>query len=94
MAQVETLYERVIYVVTGSRSDRAWGRSWPAASPPGSCGRPKVHGKPDLVALTYQACRDFAAQAVFVVSNKAATWHIVHGIERLRIPAFGPIWDS
>jgi hypothetical protein len=31
---------------------------------------------------------------VFVVSNKAGTWHVVHGLERVGIPAFGPIWDS
>ncbi len=39
-------------------------------------------------------CRDFAAEAVQVVSNKAATWRLVHGLERLGVPAFGPIWDS
>ena len=44
--------------------------------------------------LAHQAYRDFDAEAVFVVSNKAATWRVVHGIERLGIPAFGPIWDS
>jgi hypothetical protein len=51
-------------------------------------------GKPDLLPMTREACRDFAAEAVLVVSNKAATWHLVHGLERLGIPAFGPIWDS
>jgi hypothetical protein len=51
-------------------------------------------GKPNLLELAQQACQDFAAEAVFVVSNKAATWRIVHGMERLGIPAFGPIWDS
>jgi hypothetical protein len=29
-----------------------------------------------------------------VVSNKAATWRVVHGLARMGIPAFGPIWDS
>jgi hypothetical protein len=53
-----------------------------------------VRGKPDLVRLAHDAYRDFDAEAVFVVSNKAATWRIVHGMERLGIPAFGPIWDS
>ena len=38
--------------------------------------------------------RDFAAEAVLVVSNKAATWNLVHGLERLGVPAFGPTWDS
>jgi hypothetical protein len=51
-------------------------------------------GKPDLVQLAYQAYQDFDAEAVFVVSNKATTLRLVHGIERLGIPAFGPIWDS
>jgi hypothetical protein len=29
-----------------------------------------------------------------VVSNQATTRRLVHGLERLGIPAFGPIWDS
>ncbi len=51
-------------------------------------------GKPDLVALARQAVRDFDAEAVFVVSTKPATLHLVHELERRGIPAFGPIWDS
>jgi hypothetical protein len=51
-------------------------------------------GKPDLVQLAHEAHRDFGAEAVFVVSNKPATRRLVHAIERLGIPAFGPIWDS
>jgi hypothetical protein len=51
-------------------------------------------GKPDLLQLAYDECRDFKAEAVLVVSNKAGTWKVVHGLERLGIPAFGPIWDS
>jgi hypothetical protein len=51
-------------------------------------------GKPDLVRLAFDTCRDFDAEAVFVVSNKATTWRVVHGIERMGIPALGPIWDS
>ena len=51
-------------------------------------------GKPDLAQLAHQAYQDFDAEAIFVVSNKATTLHLVHGIERLGIPAFGPIWDS
>ena len=51
-------------------------------------------GKPDLLPLAHEVCRDFAAEAVLVVSNKAATWSLVHGLERLGMPAFGPIWDS
>jgi hypothetical protein len=52
------------------------------------------HGKPDLLQMTHNACRDFKAEAVLVVCNKAATWSLVHGLERLGVPAFGPIWDS
>ena len=44
--------------------------------------------------MAHDECRDFAAEAVLVVSNKAATWSLVHGLERLGVPAFGPIWDS
>jgi hypothetical protein len=52
------------------------------------------HGKPDLLQITRDACRDFQAEAVLVVANKAATRSLVHGLERLGVPAFGPIWDS
>ncbi len=51
-------------------------------------------GKPDLLRVAHDVCRDFAAEAVQVVSNKATTWSLVHGLERLGVPAFGPIWDS
>jgi hypothetical protein len=51
-------------------------------------------GKPDLLRLAYDVCRDFDAEAVLVVSNKVGTWTVVHGLERLGVPAFGPIWDS
>jgi len=52
------------------------------------------HGKPDLLRMAHDVCRDFGAEAVLVVSNKAATRSLVHGLERLGVPAFGPIWDS
>ena len=51
-------------------------------------------GKPDLLRLAHDVCRDFAAEAAIVVSNKAGTWSVVHGLEKLGVPAFGPIWDS
>jgi hypothetical protein len=53
-----------------------------------------ARGKPDLLRLAHQVSRDFAAEAVLVVSNKTGTWNVVHGLERLGVPAFGPIWDS
>jgi hypothetical protein len=51
-------------------------------------------GKPDLLRMAHDACREFAAEAVLVVSNKAETWRLVHGLEQLGVPTFGPIWDS
>ena len=65
-----------------------------AAQPDALIWDTTTHGKPDLVQLAHDACRDFDAEAVFVVSNKTATWRVVKGMERLGIPAFGPIWDS
>jgi len=121
MARVEVLYDRVIYVVTGSGIGPALGQIiasrvdakliWSARSPRVTYGDALVdevesaqphaliwdtteRGKPDLLALARDACRDFGAEAVFVVSNQPATRRIVHGLERAGIPAFGPIWDS
>ncbi len=121
MAAVEGLFERVVYVVTGSGIGPVLGQIlaagvpgrlvWSVRSPRATYGDALVDevqaaqpdaviwdttqfGKPDLVALAHQATKDFRAEAVFVVSNKAATWRVVHGLERLGIPAFGPIWDS
>jgi hypothetical protein len=51
-------------------------------------------GKPDLLRLARRAYADSGAEAVFVVSNQAVTRRLVHELERLGIPAFGPIWDS
>jgi hypothetical protein len=53
-----------------------------------------THGKPDMVALAYEAYRDFGAEAVICISNKKLTWQVVHGLERRGIPAYGAIWDS
>ncbi len=52
------------------------------------------NGKPDMVALAYEAYRDFGAEAVICISNKKLTWQVVHGLERRGIPAYGAIWDS
>lgn len=51
-------------------------------------------GKPDLLALARQAVEDSSAEAVVIVGNKATTWSVVHGVERLGIPAVGRICDS
>ena len=59
-----------------------------------SSGTRRSAGSPTSSQLAHQAYQDFDAEAVFVVSNKATTLRLVHGMERLGIPAFGPIWDS
>ncbi|MFC3890218.1 hypothetical protein ACFOWZ_01930 [Lentzea rhizosphaerae] len=51
-------------------------------------------GKPDLVALAYDACQRFDAEAVICISNKPTTWHVVEELESRGIPAYGAIWDS
>jgi hypothetical protein len=121
MAKVALLYERVVYVVTGSGIGPCLGQIlaarvparlvWSTRNPRATYGDGLVDeveaaqpdaviwdttqlGKPDLARLAYQAYRDFDAEAVFVVSNKPTTLRLVHDIERLGIPAFGPIWDS
>lgn len=53
-----------------------------------------ANGKPDMVKLAYSAYASSQAEAVICVSNKTVTWSVVHGLERLGIPALGPIWDS
>ena len=51
-------------------------------------------GKPDLVALAYEAWKRFDAEAVICISNKPTTWQIVEELEARGIPAYGAIWDS
>lgn len=52
------------------------------------------HGKPEMVKLAYAAYASSGAEAVICVSNEKLTWKVVHGMERLGVPALGPIWDS
>jgi hypothetical protein len=52
------------------------------------------HGRPDLVALTYQMYVDSGAEVVFVISNPRVTKMIVYAMESRGVPAFGPVWDS
>ena len=121
MATTALLYERVVYVVTGSGigpclgqilADRVPARLvWSTRDPRATYGDALVDeveaaqpdaviwdttssGKPDLLALARRACRDFDAEAVFVVSNKPTTLRLVADLQRHGIPAFGPIWDS
>jgi hypothetical protein len=53
-----------------------------------------VVGRKDLVALAYSLYVEEHAEAVFCVSNKALTKHLVYELESRGVPAFGPIWDS
>jgi hypothetical protein len=121
MAKTALLYERVVYVVTGSGIGPALGQIlaarvparlvWSTRAPRATYGDALVdevarsqpdaliwdtteRGKPDLVELATGAVRDFGAQAVFIVSNQAATTRLVAALDAEGIPAFGPIWDS
>lgn len=121
IAEIEVMYRRVVWVVTGSGIGPALGPIlnsrvparlvWSTRNPRATYGDRLVdevlaaqpdalvwdtteRGKPDLLRLAHDACREFAAEAALVVSNKPATWRVVHGLERLGVPAFGPIWDS
>ena len=54
----------------------------------------KVHGKPDMVKLTYRLVKEFNAEAVCIISNQKLTQKVVYGMTSRGIPAFGAIWDS
>lgn len=121
MAKASLLYERVVYLATGSGIGPILGQVlaervpaklvWSTRTPRATYGDALVdevaaaqpdaliwdtteRGKPDLAQLALRACRDFGAEAVFVVSNQATTLRVVHELELLGVPAFGPIWDS
>jgi hypothetical protein len=51
-------------------------------------------GRKDLVSLAYKLYMEEKAEAVFCVSNKMLTKHLVYELESRGVPAFGPIWDS
>ncbi len=53
-----------------------------------------MHGRPNVEQLAIQAVRDFRAQAVFCVSNKAVTEKVVNTCLEKGIPAYGATWDS
>ncbi|MDV2997274.1 MAG: hypothetical protein N4J56_006979 [Chroococcidiopsis sp. SAG 2025] len=53
-----------------------------------------VHGRPNVEQLAIEAVRDFRAQAVFCVSNKAVTEKVVKTCLGKGIPAYGATWDS
>jgi hypothetical protein len=121
VANIETLFTKVVYVATGSGigpvlphlladevpSKLVWATRNPrqtygdalvdeilAARPDALVWDTSVHGKPDMLRLAYDAYVSSGAEAVICISNKKLTWAVVHGMERLGIPAYGAIWDS
>lgn len=121
VANIETLFRRVVYVATGSGigpclphllarlvpAHLVWSTRSPretygdalvdeilAVQPEATIWDTSTHGKPDLVALAYQAYAATGAEAVICISNKKLTWRVVHGLESRGIPAYGAIWDS
>lgn len=121
MANVRQLFERVVYVATGSgigpmlahlMANNVPGHLvWITRNPRETYGDELVneilavqpdamiwntdeHGRPDVLALAYDALRRTGAEAVICIASKKVTWQVVSGLERLGIPAFGPIWDS
>jgi hypothetical protein len=65
-----------------------------AAQPGATVWNTDERGKPDILRLAYAAYASSGAEAVICIANKTVTWQVVHGLERLGIPACGPIWDS
>ncbi len=53
-----------------------------------------TQGRPNMLGLVAQAYRQFNAEVVFIGCNPVATRELVYGCSALRIPAFGPSWDS
>ncbi|KAF8867071.1 hypothetical protein BDZ45DRAFT_577739 [Acephala macrosclerotiorum] len=51
-------------------------------------------GRKDLVSLAYKLYVAKEAEAIFCVSNKVLTKHLVYEMESRGVPAYGPIWDS
>ena len=54
----------------------------------------RIHGRPDMVKLTYRMVREFNAEAVVIIANQPITQKVVYGMMSRGIPAFGAIWDS
>ncbi|PKH22833.1 hypothetical protein CIG19_11615 [Enterobacterales bacterium CwR94] len=53
-----------------------------------------AHGKPDLLALTWQEAERIQAEAVVCIANRSLTDYVVEGCEARGRPAYGAIWDS
>ncbi|TFK35137.1 hypothetical protein BDQ12DRAFT_324594 [Crucibulum laeve] len=54
----------------------------------------REHGRPDMVALTWQLVQESDAEAVFIISNPKVTRKVVYGMQTRGIPAYGAIFDS
>ncbi|WP_218105684.1 hypothetical protein [Micromonospora inyonensis] len=65
-----------------------------AAQPDAVIWDTDAYGKPDMLRLAYGAYATFGAEAVICVANKKVTWQVVHGLELVGVPAYGPIWDA
>jgi hypothetical protein len=65
-----------------------------AAAPDATIWNTDERSKPDVLALAYAAYLATGAEAVICVANRSITQRVVHGLEQMGIPAFGPIWDS
>lgn len=55
------------------------------------CVDTKVHGRPDMVKMSYQLYREFDAEAVCIISNQKLTQKVVYGLMSRGVPAFGAI---
>lgn len=51
-------------------------------------------GRKDLVSIAYQLYIEENAEAIFCISNKNLTKHLVYEMESRGVPCYGPIWDS
>jgi hypothetical protein len=121
VANIETLFTRVVYIATGSGIGPCLPHLlaqkvpallvWATRNPRKTYGDRLVddilavqpdawiwdtgeRGKPDMVRMALDACREFGAEAVICISNKKLTWQVVRGVEERGIPAYGAIWDS
>ncbi|PPR06024.1 hypothetical protein CVT26_007503 [Gymnopilus dilepis] len=54
----------------------------------------KTLGRPDLISLTYWLVQQSQAEAVFTISNRAATKEVVYAMNTRGIAAYGAIFDS
>lgn len=54
----------------------------------------RLKGRPDLVKMAFNLARDFAAEAVIIITNEKITKKVVYGLEARGLAAYGAIWDS